>query len=316
MKNLITGASGFVGKYLCTELISQGKSVRVATRSANVWASKFEVALVGEIDGLTNWDSVFDGVDAIVHLAARVHISNDKALNPLAAFRRVNVDGTLNLAKQAAAAGVRRFVFISSIGVNGNESERPFTEEDKPNPQEPYAVSKLEAEQGLRVLAQKTGMEVVIIRPPLVYGANAPGNFAKMLAAIKWAARFHLPLPFGAIHNRRSLVAVRNLVNFIVVCISHPAAANQTFLVADGVDISTTELLRACAVAQEVSLFLLKIPQRWLELAASLLGKKVMVHKLCGSLQVNITKAQTFLSWVPPVSSVTEGLKLSKRDMT
>ena len=318
MRLLITGASGFVGQHLCAELLIQRKLVRVATRSANVWGEneKIEVSPIGEIDGLTNWGSVFDGVDAIVHLAARVHISNDKALDPLVAFRRVNVDGTLNLAKQAAAAGVRRFVFISSIGVNGNESERPFTEEDTPNPQEPYAVSKLEAEQGLRVLAQKAGMEVVIIRPPLVYGANAPGNFAKMLGLIKWAARFHLPLPLGAIHNRRSLVAVQNLVNFIVACINHPAAANQTFLVADGVDISTTELLRACAAAKGASLFLLKIPQRWLELISSLLGKQAMVHKLCGSLQVDITKAQTLLGWVPPVSSVAEGLKLSERDMT
>ncbi len=316
LKILVTGASGFVGKYLCTELVGQGKSIRVASRSVNMWAENIEAALIAEIDGMTDWCTALTGVDSIVHLAARVHVIGDVEADPLTAFRRVNVDGTLNLARQAAAAGVRRFIFISSIGVNGNGNERPFTEEDMPNPQEPYALSKFEAEQGLRMLAKKTNMEVVIIRPPLVYGINAPGNFANMLNVIRCIAKLHLPLPLGAINNERSLVAVQNLVSFIIMCLHHPAAANQTFLVADGVDVSTPELLHACAAALRVNLWLLAIPQQWLELGASLLCKQAVARKLYGSLQVDITKARTVLGWKPPVSSVTEGLKLHALDLS
>lgn len=230
----------------------------------------------------------------------------DSASDPLLAFRTVNVEGTLNLARQAVAAGVKQFVFISSIGVNGVQTPigKPFSEADQPNPHNAYALSKWEAEQGLRHIAVETGLAVVIIRPPLVYGCNAPGNFGALMRAVQrgW------PLPLGAVHNHRSLVALSNLVDFIVTCISHPQAANQTFLVSDGQDLSTTELVRGMAQAAGVPARLLPVPVWALQAGAKLLGKVDAVQRLCGNLQVDISKARNLLGWVPPVS-VEDGLR-------
>jgi nucleoside-diphosphate-sugar epimerase len=246
------------------------------------------------------------GVAVVVHAAARAHVMDETAVDSLAEFRRVNVAGTLRLAEQAAAMGVRRYVFVSSIGVNGVQSApgKAFSEADQPNPHNAYALSKWEAEQGLIQIAVETGLEVVIIRPPLVYGPGAPGNFGSLMRAVRrgW------PLPLGAIHNQRSLVALDNLVDFIVTCITHPQAANQTFLVSDGQDLSTTELVRGMVQAAGVPSRLLPVPVWALQAGASLLGKGDVVQRLCGNLQVDISKARSLLGWAPPVS-VQEGLR-------
>ena len=303
---LVTGANGFVGKALCAELSRKGYSVRAVVRAKVTLKENAEVVSVQEVDGITDWSATLSNVDTIIHLAARVHIMDDNAINPLMEFRKVNVEGALNLAEQAAKAGVRRFIFISSIKVNGERTEmdRPFTENDAPNPQDAYGISKLEAEQGLLKIAQQTDMEVVIIRPPLVYGAGVKANFANMMQIIARG----IPLPLGAIYNKRSFVYLENLVNLILHCIAHPAAANQVFLVSDGHDLSTTELLRKCALALGKKPMLIPIPQKLIEVSASLLGKKMVAQRICGNLQVDISKAKTLLGWVPP-ASVEDSLK-------
>jgi UDP-glucose 4-epimerase len=246
-----------------------------------------------------------------VYLAAAkvggIHANNTyPAADPLEEFRRVNVQGTLNLARQAAAAGVRRFVFVSSIKVNGEATQlgQPFTADDAPAPLDAYGVSKMEAERGLREIARQTGMEVVIIRPPLVYGPGVKANFAAMM---RWLKR-GVPLPLGAIHNQRSLVSLDNLVDLLVTCITHPAAANQTFLVSDGADVSTTELLRRMGQALGRPARLMPVPVSWLKLAAAMVGKQDVAQRLCGSLQVDIEKTRRLLGWTPPLS-LDQGLK-------
>jgi nucleoside-diphosphate-sugar epimerase len=301
---LVTGASGFVGQALVQQLARNNIPVRSAFRASD-GVSGSSIA-VGDIGPDTHWAPALEGCDRVVHLAARVHVMNDKAIDQLTEFRRINVDGTLNLALQAAAAGVRRFVYLSSVKVNGEGTSpgRAFTEADAPNPQDAYGQSKHEAEQGLRQLSADTGMEVVIIRPPLVYGPGVKANFAALMRAVQrgW------PLPLGAVHNQRSLVALDNLVDFIVTCITHPQAANQTFLISDGQDLSTTELVRGMAQAAGVPARLLPVPVWALQAGASLLGKGDAVQRLCGNLQVDISKARSLLGWVPPVS-VEEGLR-------
>ena len=306
MKILVTGASGFVGRFLCAKLSEQRQSVLAALRSADLQLEGVERVIIGSIDCATNWTAALHNVDVVIHLAARVHVMDEAAADPLKEFRVVNVDGTLHLALQAAEAGVKRFIFISSIKVNGEKTKIgiPFSEENVADPQDAYGMSKFEAEQGLLLLAKQTGMEVVIIRPPLVYGAGVKANFANMLRSVKR----RIPLPLGAINNQRSFVYVGNLVSLILRCLDHPAATNQVFLVSDGHDLSTTELLRACAVALGVRSWLLPIPQRLIMFAAALLGKRAVAQRLCGNLQVDITKARTLLSWMPPVS-VADGLK-------
>lgn len=303
---LVTGANGFVGRSLCAALAQLGQTVVAATRHTlpdrvpNI--TNFQI---GTLATDTDWQHGLQGCDAVVHLAARVHVMTDTATDPLTEFRRVNVDGTLNLARQAAAVGVRRFVFLSSIGVNGKSttSSQKFTADDAPVPHDHYSASKYEAEQALRQLAVETGLEVVIIRPPLVYGAEAPGNFGKLMRVL--AKRPLLPL--GAIHNKRSLVALDNLIDLIVTCLDHPAAANQTFLVSDGEDLSTTELLRRMGLALGRPARLIPVPTSLLEAGAALLGRRDMAQRLCGSLQVDISKAHVLLGWNPPIS-VDEGL--------
>jgi nucleoside-diphosphate-sugar epimerase len=219
-------------------------------------------------------------------------------------MKDVNVAGTLNLAAQASEAGVERFVFLSSIGVNGNANTSAFSETDLPRPEGDYAQSKLEAEQGLWDIQRRTGMEIVILRPPLVYGPDAPGNFNSL---VRWVQK-GVPLPLGAINNKRSLVALDNLVDLIITCIDHPAAANQVFLAGDGQDVSTTELLRGVGQAMGKPARLIPVPAGMLTFGAGLLGKKAVAQRLLGSLQVDISKARNLLGWEPPLS-VEEGLR-------
>jgi nucleoside-diphosphate-sugar epimerase len=304
---LVTGGQGFVGKALAFGALSKGFKVRVSSRQTlNGSPSNFEFAQVAELGPTTDWSAALQGVATVVHCAGRAHVMSDTVADPLAVFRAANRDGTLNLAQQAVNAGVKRFVFISSIGVNGSQTAvgKPFSETDQSKPHNAYALSKWEAEQSLMQIAAETGLDVVIIRPPLVYGCNAPGNFGTLMRAVQrgW------PLPLGAVHNQRSLVALDNLVDFIVTCITHPQAANQTFLVSDGQDLSTTELVRGMAQAAGVPARLLPVPVWALQAGATFLGKGESVQRLCGNLQVDISKARNLLGWVPPVS-VSEGLR-------
>jgi len=303
---LVTGASGFVGGHLLKRLAYRKEGEATGTVRAASSAIEAGMVAVGEIDQDTDWSAALKNPQVVVHTAARAHIMNDQSAEPLAAFREVNVAGTLNLARQAAAAGVRRFVFISSIKVNGEQTApgRPFTCDDPPAPKDPYGISKLEAEQGLQQIALETGMEVVIIRPPLVYGPGVKGNFASMTKLVQKG----LPLPFGAIDNRRSLVGLDNLVDLIITCIDHPNAANQVFLVSDGEDLSTSGLLRRVAKAMGKPSRLIPVPAGLLQLGATVLGKKAVGQRVLGSLQVDISSTRERLDWTPPVS-VDEGLK-------
>ncbi|MGO4999080.1 UDP-glucose 4-epimerase family protein [Oceanisphaera sp. W20_SRM_FM3] len=302
---LLTGATGFVGNALQQRLfVDEVYDLTIAVRRASTTPSAGSVVQVPALGVETNWKSALQDVDFVIHAAARAHVIKDKAAEPAAEYRQVNVDGTLNLARQAADAGVKRFVFISSIGVNGNISSKPFMTDDEANPAEMYAQSKWEAEQGLWEIHKESGMELVIIRPPLVYGPNAPGNFGSL---VSWISK-GVPLPLGAIHNQRSLVALDNLVDLIITCVAHPAAANQVFLAGDGEDLSTTELLRGVAKAMGKPARLIPVPASMLQLGANLLGKKAMAQRLLGSLQVDISKTQQLLGWTPPLT-VEQGLK-------
>ncbi|MBX8514364.1 SDR family oxidoreductase [Pseudomonas cichorii] len=308
---LLTGATGFVGKALLASLLTRGDKVTAAVRDSSAQIDpRATLCQVSTLDGQTQWQDSLRDVQVVIHAAARVHVMNDTEADPLAAFRKVNVEGTLNLARQAAEAGVRRFVFISSIKVNGEGTlpGQPYRADDTPAPIDPYGISKMEAEQGLRALAEQTGLEVVIIRPVLVYGPGVKANFLSMM---RWLDK-GVPLPFGAIDNRRSLVALDNLVDLIVTCTSHPAAANQTFLVSDGEDLSTTMLLKRIASALGKSARLLPVPSALLVLAARSLGKRALSQRLCGFLQVDIEKTRSLLGWAP-VASVDQALSAVAR---
>jgi len=304
---LVTGANGFVGQALVRRLTGAGYVVTKVARSSGQ-AAPLGRGGVGNDEDLT---PLMAGHASLVHLAARVHVMNDAAQDPLAAFRAANVILTENLARQAAAAGVRRFVFISSIKVNGEATlpGRPFTEQDADAPQDAYGISKMEAEQGLRQIAAQTGMELVIVRPPLVYGPGVRANFAALMRAVARG----LPLPLGSIDNRRSLVALDNLLDFIVTCIRHPAAAHQNFLVSDGEDLSTPELIRRMARAVGRPARLLPVPLWLLKAGALVLGKQDQLQRLCGNLQLDISKARGLLGWQPPVT-VEEGLRRTLAD--
>jgi UDP-glucose 4-epimerase len=305
---LVTGATGFTGRALITKLCALNIDHIVCASRTTLELCGANLSFFQCDDSIDkqDWRCALRGVDVLLHLAARVHVMRDTTTDPFAEFRRVNVQGTLNLARQAAESGVRRFVFISSIKVNGEATQpgHPFTADDAPAPLDPYGVSKMEAEEGLRQIAAETGMEAVIIRPPLVYGPGVKANFAALMRAVQlgW------PLPLGAVHNQRSLVGLDNLMDFIVTCTTHPQAANQTFLVSDGHDLSSTELVRAMAQAAGMPARLVPVPVRVLQAGASLMGKEKAVQRLCGNLQVDISKARILLGWVPPVT-VEEGLK-------
>ena len=306
MRVLVTGATGFIGSSLVDRLDAEGLTIRGSVRRELPTSGSFEPVMITEIGEVTDWTGALRGVECVVHLAARVHVMQEQVADPLAEFRNVNTDGTLNLARQSAAAGVNRFIYLSSIKVNGEQTQPscPFTADDKPAPLDAYGVSKHEAEQGLLSLANETGMEVVIIRPPLVYGPGVQANFQWMML---WVNR-GVPLPLGSIYNKRSLVALDNLVDLIVTCIDQPAAANQIFLAGDGDDISTSDLLRGVAKAMDKSSRLIPVPSSLLMFAATVLGKKAVAQRLLGSLQVDISKTSELLGWTPPIS-VEEGLR-------
>lgn len=309
---LVTGASGFVGGALCRQLVTLGSfAIRAAWRgTAGVPVAGVQAVTVADLAATTDWAPALAGVEVVVHAAARVHVMKETAADSLAEFRRVNVEGTLNLARQAAAAGVRRFIFISSVKVNGESSQpgQPLRADDPPAPQDAYGVSKHEAEQGLRQLAAATGMDVVVIRPVLVYGPGVKANFHSMMC---WLQR-GVPLPFGAVGNRRSLVSLANLVDLIITCIDHPGAANQAFLASDGEDVSLTQLLRALGLALGRPARLLPVPAGVLRGAALLLGRRDLAQRLLGSLQVDIAKNRQLLGWYPPCT-LEQGLNMTAR---
>ncbi|MCQ2029692.1 UDP-glucose 4-epimerase family protein [Stutzerimonas zhaodongensis] len=307
MRVLVTGASGFLGSALLPVLKHQGHDVVATTRSSvSAPVDGVDYRVVGDLSSAQDWHSPLHDIDVVVHTAARVHVMDESSNDPLQAFRLVNVFATLHLARQAVEAGVSRFVFISSIKVSGEQTrpDAPFRADGDPRPIDPYGVSKREAEDGLQALAAETGMEVVIVRPPLVYGPGVKGNFASMIKLVEKG----VPLPLGAIHNKRSLVSIGNLVDLIIRCLNHPAAANQVFLAGDGEDLSTTELLRGVGRAMGKPVWLIPVPASVLRLSATLLGKKAMAQRLLGSLQVDISKAHDLLGWTPP-HTLEEGLK-------
>ena len=302
MRVLITGVSGFVGGALACSLLDEG-GYRVRGAARRVFSNApagLELCQSPELEAKADWSGLLQDVEVVVHAAARVHMMNDQATDPLSEFRRANTEGSLRIARQAVEAGVRRFVFISSIKVNGEESpaDRPYSADDVVAPVDPYGVSKHEAEQALLALARETGLEVVIIRPVLVYGPGVKANFQSMM---RWLDR-RLPLPLGAIHNSRSLVFLDNLVDLIVTCLQHSAAAGQVFLVSDGAPLSTTQLLRRMGLALGKPARLLPISAVWLQLIARLLGRPAIAQRLCGSLCVDIEKTRRLLGWEPPVT--------------
>ena len=310
-KILLTGSTGFVGSALVFELKKlPGYRFVSAVRSAVSPASD-DVVVVGNIDGTRDYSSALIGVNVVVHAAARAHVMRDEVTDSLTEYRKVNVEGTLNLARQAVAAGVKRFVYISSIKVNGESTTglSAFAETNPPAPEDPYGVSKHEAEQGLRILAQDTGLEVVIIRPPLVYGPGVKANF---LSLVKLSTT-GLPLPFGSVNNKRSMVYVGNLVDLIVRCIDHPSAANETFLVSDGNDVSLRSLLIMMRSAMGRSSRLVPVPVGLFKLAGALTGKRGVVDRLVGDLQVDSSKARSLLGWVPPYT-VEQGIAATVAD--
>ncbi|MDM0053471.1 SDR family oxidoreductase [Variovorax sp. J22R115] len=303
---LITGATGFVGAALLSRLCLEGHELTavVRQRSLNL-PLRVKSVVVGNIDGGTYWGEALYRQDVVVHCAARVHVMREDESDPLMAFRLTNLRGTLNLARQAAKAGVRRFIFISSIGVNGSETfDTPFSAETEAAPHSSYAISKHEAEIGLREIAEHTGLEVVIVRPPLVYGPSAPGNFATL---VRWLQSTY-PIPLGAVKNRRSYVSLDNLVDLLATCVHHPLAADQIFLVSDGEDLSIAELLRRMGSSLGKPARLIPVPPSLLKVGAKMIGKPELAQRLCGSLQVDIAKTRRLLSWTPPVS-VHEGLR-------
>ncbi|MBH3359961.1 SDR family oxidoreductase [Pseudomonas guariconensis] len=306
MRILLTGATGFVGAGVLRYAEGRQDIQWVAAlRRASDIATCERVHIINGMDSATDWSEALAGVDVVIHAAARVHVMQDNAEDPLAEFRKTNVEGTLRLARQAASAGVRRFVFISSIKVNGEGTDpgQRYSADDKPMPVDPYGISKREAEDALRSLALATDMEVVIIRPVLVYGPGVKANFQSMM---RWL-NIGVPLPLGSIDNKRSLVSLSNLADLILTCVKHPAAANQTFLASDGEDLSTSQLLRELGNALGKPARLLPLPAVLVQLVATVLGKKDIAQRLCGSLQVDISKNFKLLSWKPPFS-VSEGL--------
>ena len=305
-KILVTGASGFVGRFLCLRLLSQGLGVRgtlLEFESPTVLIAGVDPVVIEPLGPDTPWHHALSDIDTIIHLAARVHIMNDTVTDPLTEFRKVNVDGTLKLARDAAVAGVRRFVYISSIKVNGEESSESYTPDSPASPSDPYGISKWEAEVGLHKIASETGLEVVVVRPTLAYGPGVKANFLNMMKIICKS----IPLPFASIRNRRSLIYVGNLVDALAVCATHPDAAGKTYMVSDGEDVSTPDLIRRTASALGVPARLLSFPVSLMKILGKLTGKGGVVNRLTGSLTVDCSKIRRELGWVPPFT-MEEGL--------
>jgi nucleoside-diphosphate-sugar epimerase len=307
MKILVTGARGFVGRSLCRNLEQHGFRVRSALRRASSERVGEEVVL-GDIGPRTEWREALRGVDVVVHLAARVHVMDNPARESMADYRAVNVEGTRCLAESAAAAGVRRLVFLSSLKVNGEAKSQPYSEADPPEPEGPYAKSKWEAEQALREVAAKTGLEWTVLRPPLVYGPGVGANFERLMSAVA----HRIPLPLGAVRNRRSLLFLGNLVDAVRVCLTHTAAANATFLLRDGEDISTPDLVRRLARSLGVAPVLLPVPVGLLHLAARLTGRQAAVERLTGTLRIDDSLVRRRLGWKSPFA-LDEGLAETAR---
>jgi nucleoside-diphosphate-sugar epimerase len=297
LRVLVTGANGFVGRVVCEKLLKRGYSVRGVVRNQPRHLG-IEAIRIGNIDRSTDWREALSCVDVVIHLAARVHVMQDDAANPLEEFRRVNTAGTEQLARTAAAMGVRRLVYVSTIKVNGEAThgDKRFTEDDAPGPQDPYAVSKWEAEQELHRVAGETGLEVVIVRPPLVYGPGVKGNFAQMMRVV--ARGF--PLPFASVHNLRDLIYVGNLADVLIACVGHPAASGNTYLVSDGEGISTPDLLSQLGRAMGIHARLFHLPPTWLRLAGKIIGRSTQIDRLLSSLQVDSGKIRNELNWKPP----------------
>lgn len=295
-KILVTGATGFVGSALCALLARCGVPYAAAVRQGDGGEA---LRTVGDLSADTDWSAALEGCDVVIHLAARVHVMDETSNDPLQAFRAVNVEATMNLARQALASGVRRMVYVSSVKVNGEQTGRAaFTAFDKPAPQDPYGVSKLEAETGLLALARASGLEVVIVRPPLVYGPGVKANFLKLMQL----AKSGVPLPFGSIYNRRSMVAVDNLADFLLLCSTHPQAAGQVFMVSDGADVGVTQLLRMFYRAMGKRAPLLPVPAGLIGGVARFLGKAAVADRLLGSLEVDIAHTKDLLGWRPPLT--------------
>ncbi len=320
---LITGAGGFIGRALCEKLLAEGWRVRGTVRSetdVSRLPDGVEAVSIGSIDLDTNWDDALAGIDTVVHMAARVHVMDDTCSDPLAEYRKVNVEGTKCLAVAAANAGVKRFVFISSIKVNGEKTypqitqitrirkkgtgnrgqegkpKEFFSEKDVPEPQDPYAVSKWEAEQVLRDVETDTGLEMVILRPPLVYGPGVKANFLRLFKIVERG----IPFPLSSIKNRRSFIYLGNLIDAIITCINHPEATGKTYLVSDGEDVSTPELIRRIGAAFRRRALLLSVPTPIMRMAGKIVGKSDEVERLVGSLIVDISKIRSELEWKPP----------------
>ena len=310
---MVTGANGFVGRALCAELLNRGHSVRALVRpGASLDVAGCEITRVSGIAPDTDWADVLQGITTVVHLAARVHVMRDDATDPLAEFRSINVAATEHLARAAAAIGVKRLVYVSSIKVNGEATQgnRGFSESDVAYPQDPYGISKWEAEQALHRVAAETGLEIVIVRPPLVYGPNVKGNFAQMLKVLAK----DIPLPLASLRNARSLIYVGNLVDALIACATHPAAIGQTYLVSDGEDVSTPALLRQLGAAMMHPAHLLPCPTVLLQLGGRLLGKSEQIERLIGSLRIDSGKIRRELNWIPPFS-LQQGLRATGQQL-
>ncbi len=307
MNILVTGATGFIGRAVCAHLAQRNWPVRgcVHSRTAGPRPDGVEFLSVPSIDGSTDWGASLHGVAAVVHLAARVHVMRETVTDALAAFRKINVEGTVKLATAAADAGVRRFIFVSSVKVNGERTDgKAFTESDPPCPEDPYGISKWEAEQALQEHAARTGMEIVILRPPIVYGPFVPGNFRRLLKVV-YAG---IPIPLASVRNQRSLLYVQNLCDAIATCVEHTAAAGQTFLVSDGEDVSTPELMRLLSESLQRPSRLLPFPPRLLSCGTTVLGFRQEAERLLGSLRVDSRKIRDVLRWSPPYS-LRQGLR-------
>lgn len=307
MTVLVTGATGFVGRSLCQHLVSLGHLVRgtlLAWESAKDLADGVVPVVVEPLQGDTEWGDALNGVDTVIHLAARVHVMSDPSTDPLVEFTRVNTDGTSRLAREAARAGLRRLVFVSSIKVNGEEAAEPYTEKSPASPTDPYGISKWRAEQALREVEAQTGLEVVVLRPTLVYGPGVKANFLNMMKVIHYGT----PLPLASVRNRRSLIYLGNLVDALATCATHPGAAGKTFLVSDGEDLSTPELVRLTASALGTSARLFHFSTPLMKLTGKLTGKSAQMSRLTGSLAVDSSRIRAELGWSPPFS-MEQGLK-------